>query len=112
VNGYRKGLKKRSSIERDMIRDPTRKSAFVDQPSPKMKAIPVTPFGRMIYPLLKRALEMWYALGTTSESHLFAQIVAASSADATFSTGNADLESDSITNSEISYLGSNGDDNT
>lgn len=55
---------------------------------------------------------MRYALGTTPESHLFAQIVAASSANAAFSAGNADLKSDSITNSEIGDLGANGDNDT
>lgn len=68
----------------------------------------MTPFCRMIYPLLQRPLEMRYAFGTTPKSHLFAQVVAAFSANAAFSAGNADFESDSVTNSEIGDLGANG----
>jgi hypothetical protein len=51
---------------------------------------------------------MRYTFCTTPKSHLFAQVVTAFSANATLSTGNADLESDSITNSEIGNIGTNG----
>jgi hypothetical protein len=51
---------------------------------------------------------MWYAFGTTPKSHPFAQIVTAFSANAAFSAGDADLEGDSITDSEIGNFGANG----
>jgi hypothetical protein len=51
---------------------------------------------------------MRYAFGTTPKSHFFAQVVAASSANAALSARDADLECDSITNSEIGNLGADG----
>jgi hypothetical protein len=54
---------------------------------------------------------MRYAFGTTPESHFFAQVVAAFSANAAFSARNADLEGDSIANSEVGDIGANCSNN-
>jgi hypothetical protein len=64
----------------------------------------VTPGRWVIDSLLKRALIVRNGFSTTSEAHLFTEIISAFSADATLSTWYANLQGDSITNAEASYL--------
>jgi hypothetical protein len=61
-----------------------------------VKDLLVTPDGWMIDPLLQSSLEMRDALCTTPKSHLFAKIIPPFPADGTLSTGNANLEGNSV----------------
>lgn len=64
----------------------------------------MTPRRRVVDALLQRSLEVWHRFGTTPEPHAFAQVIPASAADATLTTGDADLKGDAVTDVEASYL--------
>ena len=76
----------------------------------KTRGLLVTPDGRMVYPVLERALEMREALRTTPEPHFLAEIVAAFPADAALSTRDAHLQRHPITKLEAAHLRADGND--
>ena len=64
----------------------------------------MAPYCRVVDSLLKGALKVRNALGTTPKSHLFAEIVAPFPADGTLTAWNADFEGNPVTNGEASDL--------
>lgn len=72
----------------------------------------MAPYGRVIDSLLEGSLEMWNALRATPELHLLAEIVAPLSTYGTLAAGNANFESNSVTNGEAIDLRSNTHYNT
>ena len=67
----------------------------------------MAPGRRMVYPLLERPLIMRHALGATTETHPFAQVVPSLAADATLAAGDADLERDTVPDIEPHCPGTN-----
>lgn len=67
----------------------------------------MTPDSRMIYPLLKGSLEMWYTFGTTPEPHLLAEVIPAFPTDGTLATRNPDLQGHPIADFEAIDLWAN-----
>ena len=63
----------------------------------------------MVDPLLQRPLEVRNTFGTTSKSHLLAEIVTTLSADDTLGTRNPNLQGYSVTNGESRDLRTNAD---
>lgn len=53
---------------------------------------------------------MWVALGTTPEAQLLAQVIPTLAADCALPTGDADLESNTVTKLEAGHLWPNGND--
>ncbi len=68
----------------------------------------MAPHGWVVDPLLEGALEVRDALGTTPETHLLAEVVAAFPADAALSARDADLQCHTIANPEARHLGADG----
>lgn len=69
----------------------------------------MTPHSRVIYPLLKRPLEMWETLRAAPESHLLAEVIPPLPTDATLPTRHTDLEGHTVTNGEAAHLWADGD---
>jgi hypothetical protein len=72
----------------------------------------MAPYGRVIDSLLEGSLEMWNALRATPELHLLAEVVAPLSTNGTLAAGNANFESNSVTNGEAVDLRPNAHYNT
>ena len=72
----------------------------------------MAPYGRVIDSLLEGSLEMWNALRATPELHLLAEVVAPLSTNGTLAAGNANFESNSVTNGEAIDLRANAHYNT
>jgi hypothetical protein len=72
----------------------------------------MAPYGRVIDSLLESSLEMWNALRATPELHLLAEVVAPLSTNGTLAAGNANFESNSVTNGEAVDLRPNAHYNT
>ena len=69
----------------------------------------MAPNCRMVDSLLQSPLKVRYALRTTPESHLLAEIIPSFPADTTLATWYSYLERYSITNTEAIDFWSNGD---
>ena len=72
----------------------------------------MTPYGRVIDSLLESSLKMGNALRATPELHLLAEVVAPLSTNGTLAAGNANFESNSVTNGEAVDLRPNTHYNT
>ena len=72
----------------------------------------MAPYGRVIDSLLESSLKMGNALRATPELHLLAEVVAPLSTNGTLAAGNANFESNSVTNGEAVDLRPNAHYNT
>ena len=70
----------------------------------------MTPFSRMVDPLLQRSLKMGKTLATAPEPQFFANVVAPFCAAGTGAAWNADFEGDAIANGEVGDGGPDGGD--
>lgn len=70
----------------------------------------IAPLGRVVDPLLQRALEMRESLATASELHVFANVVAALGAAGTTPAWQADFESNFVAGLEAGDIGADRSD--
>lgn len=72
----------------------------------------MAPHGRMIYPLLQRALVVWEALCAAPEAHLLAEVISPLATNATLAASHADLQGHAITKGKAAHMRADGDDHT
>ncbi len=75
---------------------------FRGESSPQFNVL-VTPYRRMIYPLLQGSLKVRHALRTTPEPHLLAQVIPAVPADAAVAAGDAYFQRHSVSYLEAGH---------
>lgn len=68
----------------------------------------VTPYRRVINPVLQGALKVGERLCAASESHLLAEIISPLAAGRTLSTGDAHLQGDAVSDHKAAHLGADG----
>lgn len=69
----------------------------------------VTPYCRVINPVLERALEVGERLRAASESHLLAEVISPLATCGTLPTSDADLQGDAVSNYKATHLRADGD---
>lgn len=68
----------------------------------------VTPYRWVINPVLQGALEVGERLRAASESHLLTEIISPLATGVTLSTGDTDLQGDTVSDHKAAHLGADG----